>query len=204
MKYGRLALVLAALLCVPSLAFAGGGGGLEYMTNTGPDVLSFSGVPSWFLASPSTGTVNGVSGFGYGVTRGGFKIGGFGTFFAAGPFDFPVPWASTVYTNAIGGFGGIITGGYGRLGPFALSLNLRLGSGGFWVSGTSSSHGSPMPSWSGSGAAFGALDLEAGVVVVPAMMVSVYAGVSGFVSFPYMIIPAAAPTMGVRMTWGRF
>ena len=204
MKNRGRALVLAALLCVPGLAFAGGGGGIEYITNIGPDVLALPGLPRYFLDSPTTGTVIGASGFGYGITRGGWKIGGFGTFFAAGPFDFEVPYASMVYHGATGAFGGVLSGGFGRVGPFALSLELRLGAGGFVVSGTSTWDGDPMPSLGGSFAAFGSLDAELGLVVVPAMMLSVYAGVSGFVSLPYLVIPAAAPTMGVRITWGRF
>jgi hypothetical protein len=205
MKKPRLLLVSAVLLlAAPFLAQAGGGGGIEYITNIGPDAWGFSGLPSFVLASPQTGTIIGVSGFGYGTTRGGWKIGGFGTFFATGPFDFPVPEYGMNYTSALGGFGGVISGGYGRLGPFALSLNLRLGAGGFAVSGVSTRGPEPMPLMSASGAVFGALDLEAGVVLVPAMMVSVYAGASGFLSFPFAIIPAAAPTMGVRLTWGRF
>lgn len=199
-----ICVLLALLLLVPCLAEARGGGGIEYLTNPGTDILGSVGLPDGSLLVLPTGTVEAVSGFGYGVTRGGWKIGGFGTFFATEPMAVSVPYLGTV-TRAIGGFGGVISGGQGRLGPLLFALNLRLGAGGMGVAYTWAPVGmDPMPVGAGTFALFGSLDAELGLIMVPAMAVSVYAGVSGLVTLGYAIVPVAVPTMGVRITWGRF
>ena len=203
-KHLALGVCCAVLLAMPCAAFARGGGGIEYMTNPGSDLLgSLAPVGSSLLVLP-TGTVQSVSGFGYGVTRGGWKIGGFGTFFSTEPMSVPVPALGTV-TRAIGGFGGIISGGQGRLGPFLFSLNMRLGAGGMGVFYDWSPNGmSPLHSGGGTFGLFGSLDAEAGLIVFPAMAISAYAGVEGLLALGYAIVPVATPTMGIRITWGSF
>ena len=193
------------LLLAPCLAFAGGGGGIEYVTNPGPDILgSLLPAGSPLLRMP-TGTVQAVSGFGYGVTYDGWKIGGFGTFFTTGaPLSLDVPTLGTV-TRVIGGFGGIISGGQGRLGPLLFSVNLRLGAGGMGVGYLWYPAGmSPIPVGPGTFALFGSVDAEVGLITFPAMAISAYAGVNGILALGYAIVPVAVPTMGVRITWGSF
>ena len=196
------AILLAGLLLVPVLAQAAGGGGVEYMTSIGPDVTSSFGLPSSLVSFP-TGAAAAVTGFGYGVTRGGWKIGGFGTFFSTEPLAVPLAPLGTL-TGAIGGFGGIISGGQGRVGPFVLSLNMRLGAGGMGVSYLWATGAGEVPVVGGTFALFGSLDAELGVIVFPAMLVSAYAGVQALVSLPLAVVPLAVPTAGIRVTWGRF
>jgi hypothetical protein len=198
------AILLAGFLLVPVLAQAAGGGGVEYMTSVGPDVTTSLGLPSSFVSLP-TGAAVGLTGFGYGVTRGGWKIGGFGTFFYTNALSLPVAALDGTLTGAIGGFGGIISGGQGRVGPFVLSLNLRLGAGGMGVSYLWET-GAPRAITVGGGtfALFGSVDAELGVIIFPAMLVSAYAGVQALVSLPVVVVPLAVPTVGIRVTWGRF
>ena len=126
----RKPLLVALALLLPCLAFAGGGGGIEYLSNVGPDLLPGIALPGVSLQS---GSVAGLSGFGYGVTRGGWKIGGFGTFLYSDGISVPVPSLHTSAAGAVAGFGGVLSGGQAKLGPFRLSLNLRLGGGGIGV-----------------------------------------------------------------------
>jgi hypothetical protein len=205
MKKNAVALVLLmGLLLVPSLAFARGGGGLEYFVNMGSDILGGVTLPDAFMTDYVSGTIMGVSGYGYGINRGGWKIGGFGTFFYTAPLGLDIPAYDTRVISAVGGIGGVISGGHGRLGPFTFALNTRLGAGGmgielFWPGGLDGWN-----YWSGSFLLYGSADVEVGIVFVPAMMVSVYAGVQGIVPIPYVVAACAVPSMGLRITWGAF
>jgi hypothetical protein len=162
-------------------------------------------LPDGTLMPLPTGSTVGLTGFGYGVTRGGWKIGGFGTFFYTGALSVPLPALGGTLTGAVGGFGGVISGGQGRLGPLVYALNMRLGAGGMGISYLwTAAVPSPVPVTGGTFALFGSLDAELGLIVVPAMLVSAYAGVQALVTLPIVVIPLAVPTVGIRVTWGRF
>jgi hypothetical protein len=202
MKKGCIA--LSVLLLLPLVAYAGGGGGIEYLTNPGPEIMNALNLPSGSLASLPTGTVNSVSLFGYGITRGGWKIGGFGSFFYTLPIDMTIPEFGYKVTGAAGGFGDIISGGYQRIGPLTLALNLRLGAGGMGIRYVWTDQGqNPFPSSVGTFILHGAVDGELGIILVPAMMVSVFAGVDAIVAMP-AFVPVPVPDIGVRVTWGKF
>jgi hypothetical protein len=187
----------AALACSPVLAYAGGGGGIEYLTNLGSDVLAKIPIPGSALLDVPTGSITGFSAFGYGITWGGWKIGGFATGLYTGPLSIPVPSLGGNVTGMAGGFGGVISGGHARLGPFSLSLNVRLGAGGLGVQYAQTT--------TGVFSLYGALDAEIGLVFVPAMMISAFAGVHALVPMSYAgIFPFAAPAAGIRITWGSF
>ena len=154
-----------------------------------------------------TGTVTALEAFGYGVTRGGWKIGGFATGFYATGLAVALPSDNLVISDAMGGFGGFISGGAGRFGPFAYSLNVRLGAGLMFAEGVWT-----MPVTYGSnsfnGGAFlicGGVDGEIGLLVVPAMLVSAYISAQAVMIPTYVsLVAAVVPTVGVRITWGSF
>ncbi len=193
--------LLLSLLAVPPTVGARGGGGVEYFTDLGADLLG--GVHPGLLAPFPTAAIQGLSCFGYGITRGGWKIGGFGTFFFTLPVSVPIAVLEGTVTGAMGGFGGIISGGHGRWGPCVLAVNTRLGVGGIGVSYVWPSEGGRSIT-DGTMVIYGGADLELGLVAVPAMMVSVHGGVDALVTLPYAVVPVAVPTVGVRLTWGRF
>ncbi len=57
----------------------------------------------------------------------------------------------------------------------------------------------------GTFALFGSVDAELGFIVVPAMLVSVYAGIDAVAPIsPFFVALLAVPTFGARITWGRF
>jgi hypothetical protein len=196
--------MVLALLLVPSVTFARGGGGFEYFINMGSDVLGGVPLPAGLMTDYVSGTVMGLSGYGYGITRGGWKVGGFGTFFYTAPISESLPAYDMTVTDAIGGIGGVISGGYGRLGPFTFALNTRLGVGGMGVEMIWPSDEYDWTYWSGAVLLYGSADLEVGMIFVPAMMVSAYAGVQAIVTVSYVMVPVVVPTMGIRITWGRF
>jgi hypothetical protein len=58
---------------------------------------------------------------------------------------------------------------------------------------------------SGAFAMYGAVDAEVGIVFVPAMMISVFAGIDGLLPITAFFFPfMASPVAGVRVTWGAF
>lgn len=198
-----LFVLLVAFAMLPGLVYASGGGGIEYLTNVGPDLLPSLALPGG--VSLPTGSVIGFSGFGYGVTRGGWKIGGFGLFLYTDNVSVPVPSLSSSVNGAVAGFGGVISGGQARLGPFRLSLNLRLGAGVIGVR-LPYEHMSPMMMDAGTACLFGSIDGEVGLLFVPAMLVSVYGGlgsIAPIIPF-YGPVPIASFIAGVRITWGSF
>lgn len=199
----RFTVFIVALLAAPCVAQARGGGGVEYFTNAGPDLLG-AGVSSGLLLPFGTETVQGLSGFGYGITRGGWKIGGFGTFFFTLPVSVPIAALGGTLQGAMGGFGGIISGGHARWGPGTFALNMRLGVGGIGVQYEWLSSGAARTITDGSVVLYAAAEAEIGLVVVPAMMISVHGGMDALVTLSYVVVPVAVPTMGVRITWGRF
>jgi hypothetical protein len=200
------AMFLAAIAFTTSLAEARGGGGLEYLTNFGSDVFGQMPGAGGRLLDMPTGTVSAVSGFGYGVLRGGYKIGGFGIFFYTDDISQTIPDFGGPLTHAAGGLGGLISGGYTRWGPLAFSLDLRIGAGGMGVNYLWTQAGyDPVASSAAVFVLYGALKAEVGIVFVPAMMVSAFAGLDALVPVGSMgPIPVLVPTAGVRVTWGSF
>ncbi len=181
-------LVILACLALPSLAFAYGGGGIEYLANVGPDLLP--SLSSSSLVPLPSGSVSGISAFGYGVTPGGWKIGGFGLLFYTNDLPVTVPELGRV-DSALGWYGGVLSGGQARLGPFRFSLNLRLGA------------GMAFADWMPTASLYGSIDGEVGVLFVPAMLISFYTGVSAIAPFLYNgPVPMGAVVAGVRITWG--
>ncbi len=202
--------LFVAALVLPASLFAGGGGGVEFMTNLGTETLPSLTLPAGKWLDVPTGSVVGVSGFGYGITRGGGKIGGFGMAIFAPGVSLSIPEDYMTIHTAGGGIGGLISGGAARIGPFDLSVNLRLGIGGIGVgylwSDPNLRYG-PREVSAGTIAFYGSADVELGLIYVPAMMISVYAGASALaVPFPIFngspIVPSI--TGGLRITWGSF
>ena len=204
MKRPHLLLLLVFLSGAPSGAGAEGGGGFGILTNISPDLLG--GVPwrSGIVLDDTTGTVTAAEIFGYGITSRGWKIGGFGIGYHTDALRLSVPAENLLITRSAGGFGGVISGGAGSFGVWAYSFNVRLGAGGLAVEGEwmTPSAGRFV---TGEFAAYGALELELGITIVPAMLVS------GFIAVEALVIPAfstliaaAIPTAGIRITWGAF
>jgi hypothetical protein len=200
----KISILFLALLVLPFFAFAGGAGGVGYLMNAGSDLLNSLAIPGDAFTVLPTGAANSFSIFGYGVTRSGWKIGGSGSFFYAVPINVPVPVLSGPVTGVIGGFGDVISGGYLRIGPLGLSLNFRFGAGGMAVRYRWSPQSNAATSAStGTFIAHGAVDGEVGIILIPAMMVSVFAGLDVLV-IPSAFLPVPVPTMGVRIAWGSF
>lgn len=204
MKKTLVSFVLLFTVLTPSLTFARGGGGVEYFTNMGSDLLGSVRLPDALVTDYISGSFMGMSAYGYGITRGGWKIGGFGTFFYSAPISLVMDAYDITVNQVAGGIGGVISGGHGRLGPFTFALNTRLGAGGVGFESTWDDDPYAWSYWSGAFALYGAADVEVGLVFVPAMMVSAYAGVQALVTVAYAVVPIIVPTMGVRVTWGKF
>ncbi len=196
------------LLLAPLAAGAipGGGGGIEYLANFETSALHRIGLPSGALIDLPSGTVYGITGFGYRVGRDGWKVGGFGTAIFANGIRLELPTTNVVLTGMVGGIGGFLTGGQGRLGPIVLSGNCRIGCSGLAVRTENDPAFGRLGTTAGLVALYGSLDAEIGVQVFPAMMLSLFAGVNAFMPFSHdvamTILPA--PVAGMRITWGRF
>jgi hypothetical protein len=207
MKRLPVMVLVAACLASSPLLFAGGGGGIGLLTNAGSEMLGGAPWTNSIVLDYPTGTITALEAFGYGVTRNGWKIGGFGIGFYATSLSLSLPSDDLTITGAAGGFGGVISGGAGRLGSFAYSLNVRLGAGGMavncsWINPQYPSYASFV---SGAFAIYGAIDAEVGLVLVPAMLVSGYASLEALaVPTPTTLMAAVVPTVGVRITWGSF
>ncbi len=201
-KSTRTWLVLAVFLSLPALAYGGLGVGAEYSTNIGADLLPAP--PGSALQSLPSGSITQLSGFGYWINPGGWRIGGFLMVLIAGNIGLSVPYSGQPVTSANAGCIGVLSGGQGRLGPFRLSLNLRAGFGGATLGYTDQTTG--MPDAVDVGFLFAAADGEVGLLLVPAMLVSVYAGVEGilFAVSENPASSAAALVAGVRIAWGSF
>jgi hypothetical protein len=167
-----LAVVLA--LALPAcLAFAGGAGGVGFGTQLFDAQFSSSDVA---LAT--------ITGYGYGVSWEGSRIGGFG-----------MALLST-QSRIAGGAGGMIVGHEWRAGPLEAALTLFGGVGGIGYQR------------SGYMIIFGEADFELGFEVTPWMQVVAYAGYQAWGN----VIPGRAfqsavlttPVVGIRIGWGGF
>ena len=200
----KIVLVLVAIAVAPVASFANGGGGVEYFTNAGSDLLESALFHGNVIDMP-TGSVTALSAYGFGLTRGGWKIGGFATGFFTQDFALAIPEGGMIVNRAAGGFGGVISGGEGRFGPIGFAVNTRLGAGGLAVMGSWTNGPQPSPMMAGVFSLFGSVDAELGIIVVPAMFVSVYAGIDAVVPIsPFVVALLAVPAFGARITWGRF
>jgi hypothetical protein len=200
----RSMVVFVALVCFSLPCFANGGGGVEYFTNAGSDLIG-KGFFGGSMVDFPTGSVSALSAYGFAVTRRGWKIGGFATGLFAQDLSLAIPEAGMSVDRAAGGFGGIISGGAGRWGPVGFAINTRLGAGGLAVEGSWTGGSEPSPMIAGVFSLFASVEAEVGIIVVPAMLVSVYCGLDAVAPLsPYFFAVLAAPTFGARITWGRF
>ncbi len=141
--------------------------------------------------SNTTFVTSEVGGFGYGVSGGGTRTGGFG--YAI----YSKPGADSL----AGGMGGVIVGQEVRTGPLTVSANLWTGAGAVsaTVSGTQSGHV----------VLFAEASLELGIAVTPWMQLSGYAGMQGIADVdPHTGIGGQlarySPILGLRLSWGSF
>ncbi len=173
-------LVLAVFAAPLSTAFAGGAGGVTWS-----DQHSISGF------SNTTVPASEIGGFGYGVTNGGRRTGGFGY----------VMYSEPGTDSLSGGVGGVIIGQESRTGPFTIAANLWTGAGAVSLgfSGTASSYV----------VLFGEANVELGVAVTPWMQLSAYAGMQGIADVDARTGIGAGlvrycPVAGMRLSWGSF
>lgn len=171
----RIAVLIPALVLLAAPAFAGGGGG-TFMGR----LLPYPRLQNHDLSASMSG------GFGYGVSRDGSRIGGFG-----------LAIEDAQNGAFYGGFGGLMSGQQVKLGPAIGSVNLWTGVG----------YLAPQSTGSGSIGYYGELSAELGVVVIPWMQVSAYGGMQVMGRFDrYAWFPDAvyAPVAGIRFAWGSF
>jgi len=175
MKATRILLALALLLvAAPALVMAapGGAGGVGF----GVQYVDL-GLANRDLA------LSYITGYGYGVSWNGARIGGFGTALLGS--------ASRTW----GGVGGLLTGYELRAGPVEVALNLMGGPGGIGMAGQ------------GFFILFGQADLEVGVAVLPWMQVVFYGGYQAWgnmVPGRPLASSLTTPVLGVRLAWGAF
>jgi hypothetical protein len=174
MRFGRIAALSLALVVLPLAgAFARGAGGFTW----GQQYFD-PGLSNADLGASTTGV------FGYNVTWGGQRYGGF---------------AMAIHADALdGGFVGAIAGQEFRMGPFTTAMTLWTGFGGTNVT--------PLYTLPGTFALFGELSFEAGFGFLPGVMVTGYAGMQVMAAvLPDQAIISNAvytPVLGVRIAWG--
>jgi hypothetical protein len=173
----RRAIVLFVLTVIAtSTAWAYGGGGAFWGRT-----LPFGRWTNTDLTFDYSG------GYGYGVTDGGHRIGGFGVGVTAED------------GTAVGGFGGIMNGQQVRLGALTASLNTWLG-----VGGLSLPSGAPLEFFG----YFAELSGELGLAVLPWLQVSAYLGMQAMGNLipgdPIVDNSIYSPVSGIRLTWGSF
>jgi len=181
MRTAKIILLSAVLAAAPlSLSFAGGAGGVTWS-----DQRPVSGL---YSASVPTST---VGGFGYGVSRGGTRTGGFGFALYSAPGG----------DSLSGGVGGFIVGQEGHAGPFTAAVNLWTGLGGVSqaIGGVDTS----------ALVLFGEANLELGMAVTPWMQLVLYGGLQGLADVSPgrgigSQILTYAPVIGMRLAWGSF
>jgi hypothetical protein len=180
MKSLKTGIFAAAMLVLPLAVYAGGGGGLTW----GEQYFASSALSNTDLQTSTAGV------YGYGVTRGSQRVGGF---------------AMAIHTTSPmqamdGGFVGAIAGQEMRAGPFTAALDLWTGFGGLAAI--------PALGTSGAFALFGELSLELGLTGIPGVMLTGYAGMQAIAA----VQPDQAlfgkvmytPVIGMRLAWGSF
>ncbi|MEI6877171.1 MAG: hypothetical protein WCL50_18820 [Spirochaetota bacterium] len=183
--------VLVVLSCAASLTFAAGAGGVMFGLQR-PDFA-----PSFL---PSEGAEMGIEhsgGYGYGVDRHGFIVGGFGMgFLDQGLLGDPSPSA----VNLAGGIGGMIIGqrvlNGGRV---DLDVALRLGLGGI---------GEKSEKWRGWALAYAEPYAELLVAITPWMALSAQAGYRFMGNFApglaFQKVFLRSPVLTFCVSWGSF
>lgn len=179
-----LLILLTALL--PAAAFADGGGGFFF----GSQTASYPFLPGLPVQNSSPG-LDYVGGYGYGGS--GHEIsGGFGVGFSRS--DDPAGTA--------GGYGGVIYGVRGLLGPVNIMLTSWTGIGGIRVYDPASGGGRGYLLFTEE------IDLEIGLPIVRWFMPTFYAGyqVAGSLcpQEPFRGYFSYTPVVGVRFAWGGF
>jgi hypothetical protein len=194
----RLAIILLALVAA-SQAFAlpGGAGGIF----VGAQQPAFA--PAFLTAIGADGmTVEHIGGYGYGVDREGFIVGGFGMALVDPALLRPEPTGDRL----AGGIGGMIIGQrLGQGGRVLLDLCLRLGLGGIALGGDAAADGGD---WRGWAVAYGEPYAELLVAATPWMALSVQAGYRFIGNFaPEAVFQGfflRTPVLGFALSWGDF
>jgi hypothetical protein len=178
MKTQRLLMTMLALIAIPGIAAfaAGGAGGIGFgVQHFDPEYSS----ANLFLQY--------ATGYGYGVSREGERIGGFGTGFYSDN------------GQAAGGVGGIIVGHEWKGGPFTAALTFW---GGIGVATRKVSTTPPAV------VLFGEADAELGIRLVRWMQLTAYVGMQGWGRpFHQIFFDGAGlytPVYGFRIGWGSF
>lgn len=168
------ALVLGVVVACAASAYGGGGG----FSGASLPIPRFSNNNDVFLFN---------GGYGYGVTSGGHRIGGFGVGVTAED------------GRSAGGFGGVINGRQARLGSLTASLNTWLGVGGLRLS-----TGDPRQFF----AYYAEVNGELGLAVLPFLQISGYLGMQAMGNLipgdPVVDNSVYHPVSGIRVTWGWF
>jgi hypothetical protein len=176
-------LILAVIL-LPAAAFADGGGGFFY----GLQTTEYPFLQGYPIRNNSLGLMY-TGGFGYGMS-GSEVTGGFGV----GLSDFE--------HKTGGGYGGVIHGFRGVLGPVNLLLTSWTGIGGLKYSEALSGDTHSYLIFTEE------IDLELGLAILPWFMPMLYAGyqVMGnlYPEKPFRGFFSYTPVVGVRFAWGRF
>lgn len=178
MKTQRLLMTVIALCAIPGLAAfaAGGAGGVGFGVQYFDREMSSANLLLQY-----------ATGYGYGVSREGERIGGFGTGFYSDD------------GKAAGGVGGIIIGHEWKGGPFTAALT-------FWggIGAASRNVGIAAPSV----ILFGEADAELGIRLVRWMQLTMYVGMQGwgrpFHQVFYDTAGLYTPVYGFRIGWGAF
>jgi len=177
-------ILIAALL--PAAAFADGGGGFFY----GLQTTEYPFLQCYPIRNNSLGLMY-TGGYGYGISD--HEItGGFGV--ALSDFERE--------TGISGGYGGVINGFRGKLGPVNLMLTAWTGIGGL-------KYRQPLSMEErGYLIVTEEIDLEIGVAVLPWFMPVLFAGyqVMGnlYPELPFQGFFSYAPVVGLRLAWGHF
>jgi len=174
MKTKSVACAAVLLLAIPAgLAFAGGAGGVGWgMQYYDPE---YSSADAGFTY---------ITGYGYGTTWGGSRMGGFGMAMIS------------IDGMGAGGVGGMILGHEWSGGPLMAALTLWAG-----VGGGGYQKGGYM-------IGFGEADFELGVRLTPWMQITAYAGYQAWGNlipgYPFSRALLYTPVVGVRIGWGAY
>jgi hypothetical protein len=204
-------LTVAALLaaCNVAAAFAGGAGGLLFgflVPEWNPALL-----PDLPAGQPGFET---MGGFGYGVTRDGFIIGGFGLALLDWDMYDGATWTdpAAAAPHLAGGFGGLLVGSR-VIGADEVHLDLvaRLGFGGMATleyAGIDPFDGSPDYAASGYAMVYAEPYAELGVGLAPWMHLAATLGYPVFANLipgkPFSAVLGYGPQLGATLTWGSY
>jgi hypothetical protein len=181
MSIGRIVVLISLALTLPLVsAFSAGAGGVTWSDQR--RVEGFSN---------ATLSISEVGGFGYGVSSGGQRTGGFGY----------AMYSPEGTSSLAGGVGGVILGQEGHAGPLTFAVNLWTGLGGVSAQFSGAQTGLAI--------LFGEANFELGIAVTPWMQLSAYLGMQGLADIsPHSGIGTRlatySPVVGMRLSWGSF